>query len=227
MPETEFPYEQRPLRNDVVKLELFDPRTHALPFIEVIKATPEIFRYIPFPVIETKEDFMREFYDEIHAVPGNFLYAVIDTKGNPSGDFAGIVAISHMNPVNAVAEMGIIISPAFRRTHVASNTIGLLLLWLLDPPPSGGLGLRRVEWQCHSENTISRQTALRMGFVFEGIARWQRVFPRGGVTVPVKDLERRNGTKEETPGRHTAIFSLVWDEWDDDKRHKVVAQMAR
>jgi hypothetical protein len=48
-----------------------------------------------------------------------------------------------------------------------------------------------------------------MGFEFEGIARWERVFPRGKVALPVKALEKRNGTSGEHPGRHTANFSIV------------------
>jgi hypothetical protein len=40
----------------------------------------------------------------------------------------------------------------------------------------------------------------------------------------VEALEKRNGTKRELLGRHTAIYSIVWDEWDE-KRPKVVTLM--
>jgi hypothetical protein len=40
----------------------------------------------------------------------------------------------------------------------------------------------------------------------------------------VEALEKRNGTKGELLGRHTAIYSIVWDEWDE-MRPKVVALM--
>jgi len=175
---------------------------------------------------------MTEFYDKhIRASPEACLYAVIDKvpisgEEKPNAKYAGIMALSATNPVNAVTEMGAMIFPAFQRTHVATNAIGLLLLYTLDPPSAGGLGLRRVEWQCHAGNAASRRAALRMGFEFEGIARWQRVFPRGLIALPVEALEKRNGTKGELPGRHTAIFSIVWDEWDE-KRPKIVAQMER
>jgi RimJ/RimL family protein N-acetyltransferase len=94
------------------------------------------------------------------------------------------------------------------------------------PALTGGLGLRRVEWQTHADNAASRRAALRIGFEFEGIVRWQRVFPRCEVALPVEALEKRNGTKGELPGRHTTVFSIVWDEWDD-KRPNVVALMER
>ena len=173
---------------------------------------------------------MKEFYDKICASPEDCLWAIFDKvtapgkEENTDSNYAGIMALAATNPVNATTEIGIIIFPTFQRTHVATNAIGLLLLWTLDPPSAGGLGLRRVEWQAHAENTPSRRAALRMGFELEGIARWQRVFPGGKVALPVEALEKRNGTKGEHPGRHTAIFSLVWDEWDD-KRPKIVALM--
>jgi RimJ/RimL family protein N-acetyltransferase len=90
------------------------------------------------------------------------------------------------------------------------------------------LGLRRVEWRCHPGNTASRKTAEGLGFVLEGILRWQRVFPGGeeGLTLGVGELERRNGTSGEVPGRHTAVYSIVWDEWDE-KREMVVKRMER
>ena len=179
---------------------------------------------------------MKEFYDKIHTSPEECLYAIID-KASASGEsgeetanrkYAGIIGLSAADPVNAATEMGAIIFPAFQRTHVATNAIGLLLMYTLDPPSAGGLGLRRVEWKCHAGNAASRRAALRMGFELEGIARWQRIFPRGAAafTLPVEALEKRNGTKGEVPGRHTAVFSIVWDEWDG-KRPKVVALMER
>ncbi|KAF8849047.1 acyl-CoA N-acyltransferase [Acephala macrosclerotiorum] len=227
-----FYYEQRKLENDLVALEPFNPSIHAAPFVEAIGTNPEVLTYIAFPVIKTKEDFMREFYDkDIRSSPEECLYAVIDKVSVPEagktiGKYAGIISLSVRNPVNAVVDMGAIIFPAFQRTHVATNAIGLLLFYMLDPPSAGGLGLRRVEWKCHAGNQASRKAALRMGFEFEGIARWQCVFPRGNIALPVEALEKRNGTKGELPGRHTAIFSIVWDEWDE-KRLQVVTQLER
>jgi RimJ/RimL family protein N-acetyltransferase len=197
----------------------------------VIKSNPDIFTYISFPVIETEADFISSVYDKIRTSPEECLYIVIDKipasgEEKPSGKYAGVISLSATSPVNAVTEIGAIIFPEFQRTHVATNAIGLILLYTLDPPSTGGLGLRRVEWKCHAGNAASRRAALRMGFEFEGIARWQRVIPRGTIALPVEALEKRNGTKGELPGRHTAVFSIVWDEWDE-KRPKVVAQMER
>lgn len=179
--------------------------------------------------MDTKEDFI-EFYDKyIGSVPEECLYAILDKtgtceKGNSDRNYAGTIALTATKAGNAATEIGIMIFPPFQRTHVATNAIGLLLLWTLDPPSVGGLGLRRVEWKTHAGNAASRRAALRMGFEFEGVARWERVFPGGKVALPVEALEKRNGTKGELPGRHTAMYSIVWDEWDE-KRPKVVALM--
>ncbi|CZR52671.1 related to GNAT family acetyltransferase [Phialocephala subalpina] len=226
-----FHYEQRRLENDLVILEPFDPSVHIAPIVEVIKNNPEILTYISLPTIETEEDF-KDFYDrDIRASPEECLYAIVDKVAVPeeeksNGRYAGIMSLTVKNPVNAVIDMGAIIFPAFQHTHVATNAIGVLLLYTLDPPSAGGLGLRRVEWKCHAENVASRKAALRMGFELEGIARWERVFPHGKVGLPVDALEKWNGTKGELPGRHTAIFSIVWDEWEE-KRPNVIAQIER
>ncbi len=192
----------------------------------MIKANPDLFKYIPFPVVNNEDDFIREVYEPLRTSPEDCLYAVIDKVAASGASFAGVVSLSATNPANAVTEIGVITFPAFQGTHVTTNAIGLLLLWTLDPPSAGGLGLRRIVWKTHVENTVSRKTALRMGFEFEGVARWERVFPRGQEALSAEGLEKRNGTTGELPGRHTAIFSIVWDEWDD-KRPNIVALMER
>ena len=185
--------------------------------------------YLSFPSGETEEE-LRDFYEKyINSSPSDCLYAIID-KANPEKDsnanYAGTIALSTTSPANASTEIGIMIFPAFQRSHVSSNAIGLLLQYTLDPPSAGGLGLRRVEWKCHAGNESSRRAALRMGFEFEGILRWERAFPGGAVGLPVDAFEKRNGTSGEALGRHTAIFSIVWDEWDE-KRVKIVGIMER
>ncbi|OAA68714.1 Acyl-CoA N-acyltransferase [Niveomyces insectorum RCEF 264] len=232
-----FHYEQPRLENNLVALEPFEPDTHAARFVDLAKAHPDVFKYVAFPVLNDEADFLREVYGPLRASAGDCLYAIVDNVGGggggaaaaaPEDSFAGVVSLTATNPTNAVTEIGIIVFPAFQRTHVATNALGLMLLWTLDPPSLGGLGLRRVVWQTHTENAASRAAALRMGFELEGIARWDRVFPRGSqsATLPVDKLQARNGTTSEAPGRHTAVFSLVWDEWDA-KRPNVVALMER
>jgi RimJ/RimL family protein N-acetyltransferase len=187
---------------------------------------------MPFPDIRTEQQF-KDFYDKfIGGSADECLFAISDKTGvrgkqlADGGAYAGVILLTSTNAENASTEIGVIVFPEYQRTHVATNAIGLLLQWTLDPPPAGGLGLRRVEWRAHVDNRVSRATAERFGFELEGIARWQRVLPNSKTGLPVDALEKRNGTSGEHPGRHTAIYSLVWDEWDD-KRPAVVALMER
>jgi RimJ/RimL family protein N-acetyltransferase len=181
--------------------------------------------------MQTEEDFVREFYNKGFSSAESCLYAVLDKVTASEDDrnsieYAGVISLSATDTLNASTEIGVIIFPKFQRTHVATNAIGLMLMWTLDPPSSEGLGLRRVEWRTHAENMASKNVALRMGFELEGILRWHRVFPGGTLSLPLEGLEKRNGTKGELPGRHTAIFSIVWEEWDE-KRPRIVVLMER
>jgi RimJ/RimL family protein N-acetyltransferase len=198
----------------------------------MIKEFPTYNQYVPFPKLESEADFMSNFYDPfVSSNPDNSMYAIWDKttpvgEGKSEENYAGTISLVSTNPTNAATEIGIGIFPPYHRTHVTTNAVGILLQWILDPPSAGGLGLRRVEWQTQSDNLPSRKAAERMGFELEGIARWQRVVPPGNIGLPVEALEKRNGTTGEAKGRHTAIYSIVWDEWDEKRPH-VIAQMER
>lgn len=181
--------------------------------------------------MKDKEEFITLVYDNAFC-QGNddCLWAIIDKTAldgeAKTGKFAGVVSLNDTSTTNGFTELGIIVFPEFHHTHIATNAIGLALMRTLDPPSVGGMGLRRVEWRTHSGNEASRKIASRMGFELEGIMRWHKAFANEELGVPVGELEKRNGTKGEIPGRHTALYSLVWDEWDE-KRPKVVELMAR
>jgi RimJ/RimL family protein N-acetyltransferase len=198
----------------------------------VLNEHPNYYQYVPFPKVETEADYMSKVYDTfVSSNLENCMYAVIDktalpNEGRTEDNYAGTISLVSTNPTNAATEIGIAIFPGFHRTHVTTNAVGLLLQWVLDPPSAGGLGLRRVEWLTQSDNLPSRKAAERMGFELEGISRWQRVVPPGNIGLSVEALEKRNGTKGEAQGRHTAIYSIVWDEWDEKRPH-VIAQMER
>lgn len=144
-----FYYEQRRLENGLVVLEPFDPAKHVTQFVKVVKETrANLFKYVSFPVIETEADFIREVYNNISASLVDCLYAIFDKTaghGGENSNYAGVIFLTAADPSNAVTEMGVLIFPAFQRKHISTNAIGLLLLWILDPPSAGGLGLRRVE----------------------------------------------------------------------------------
>ena len=199
--------------------------------------TPEIFHYTPVGPYTSTEDLLSNlYYGSALPNPGWLLMTIFDkTKHDQhniddgtNGALAGIVAYVNSKPKNFMIEIGaVFILPAFHRTHVASNTIGLLLNYALNLPssPGGGLGLRRVEWYANASNKASVRLAERMGFVFEGVARWERALPTG---KEGNGLARRQGDpRADCPGRDTARLALCWDEWEDGVKDKVSQIMQR
>ncbi|ERS97546.1 hypothetical protein HMPREF1624_05717 [Sporothrix schenckii ATCC 58251] len=234
--EATFQYEQQTLENDCLKVDIFDPAKYGARFLELVQKYPETFTYVAFPVLHSVDELLTEVYNPIASSPADCLWAIID-KTRPAGanhdNLAGAFALTDVKKAEGTAEMGGILFPPFHRSHVASNTVGLILQYLLDPPSQGGLGLRRVAWHANANNKPSRGLAERMGFTLEGILRWQRTFAPTrdcqagpGVALSAAALAARNGTKpeDEAPGRHTAVYSIVWDEWEEKRPH-VVAQM--
>ena len=175
--------------------------------------------------------------------PSMILYAIIDKTRSPhpastasshmpsQADFAGIAGYLNTEPMHFKTEIGfIIVLPSFQRTHVTTNTVGLLMQYALELPSSSffpGLGLRRVQWQTNALNTKSIRAAERMGFKMEGILRWDRVLP-GGKGKPHNGIElRANDPKPGAPGRDTAMLSICWEDWENGGREKVLKLMAR
>jgi RimJ/RimL family protein N-acetyltransferase len=199
--------------------------------VSTLVAHPEIYTYLALPTMNTPEE-LNSFYD-IHFRNSSSmcLYAVFNKPKSSVGDqtseqsdetYAGILSLNDTSVTEASTEIGVITFPAYQRSHVTNNALGLLLLWLLDPPSAGGLGLRRVVWKASANNAISRRVAERAGFELEGILRWVRLARAGGLDV--NKLEERNGTTGEKMGQHTAVYSIVWDEWEE-KREGVVQLM--
>ena len=202
--------------------------------LDGIRLRPHVLDYVTFPSISSAGEFEQEIWNQYIATSKQDCLLAIFQKSKPcttvAGDeqpqFAGIMALAAASASHASVEVGVIVLPQFHGTGVATNATGLLLLWLLDPPHLGGLGLRRVEWQSHADNRASCRFAARIGFEFEGIARWQRTVAPGKLGTSASLLSSRNGTTTELSGKHVAVYSIVWDEWDQ-KRANIVVQMQR
>ena len=106
-----------------------------------------------------------------------------------TGLASGWVTLMDIQPRNAAIEIGNIwFSPALQRTRAATEAIFLLLRMAADD-----LGYRRLQWKCDMLNAPSRRAAERLGFVYEGTLRADRV---------VKGRQRSS-----------AYFSILEDEW--------------
>ncbi|CAL1702565.1 unnamed protein product [Somion occarium] len=223
-----FCFPVRELQNDKVKLTPFIPSLHAESWFTASRDHPELYDWVPFGPFDAKEHWVKTVIEErIQPDPGTLLFAVFDKVKAPpeSSDFplAGHIGLLNTSVENLMTEVAFVFTiPAYRKSYVTSNSIGLLLHWCLDLPADGGLGLRRVQWQCNELNVASRRAAERMGFKFEGVERWQRSLPSGkqGPTVT------RDDPKKQYPGRHTVRLALCWDGWDE-ARELVRKQMNR
>ncbi|KAI9783931.1 MAG: hypothetical protein M1839_002876 [Geoglossum umbratile] len=179
----------------------------------------------------TEKDFVDQFVEGmVYPNAAMTLYAVIDktcptSKEDKDGSLAGMLCYSNSSVANLSTEISFVITlPSFQGSHVASNAVGLLLQYALNPPEKYGLGLRRVQWQTSSVNATSIRLAEKMGFRREGLLRWDRVFHGGKAKGKAgNDREDPRGGNGEHLGRDTAIFSLCWDDWEQGGGEKVQA----
>ena len=122
-------------------------------------------RYGPFDNIDEFECWMKQASTGIDPV----LFAIIDLKTEKA---TGICAYLRIQPLVGVIELGNIhFSPLLQKTTIATEAMYLMLCRVFDE-----LCYRRCEWKCDSLNAASRNTALRLGFTFEGIFRQALVY---------------------------------------------------
>lgn len=223
-----FVFPIKELENDKLKLVPFIPHIHMPLLVEGTASHPELFRWTVFgpftelgPAIQMWDNFIR-------TSPSCICFAVLDktrpdTTGlGQGGAFAGMTGIIGASPAQSQAELAMVLYlPQFQRTHVGTHATGLLLHWLLDLPEAGGLGLRRVQWEANEQNVPSIRAAQRLGFRMEGVLRWQFVLPEGK-----EGLDSRKGDTAG-PGRHTAMLSMCWDDWEGGVRAHVDRLMNR
>lgn len=145
----------------------------------------DLWRYMsegPFPsraafdaVFEAKEKSTNPLF-----------FAILD---NLTGLPVGHASYMRIEPAHRVLEVGsIIFAPALQRSRGATEA-----MYLMARHAFNDLGYRRYEWKCNALNYPSRQAALRLGFVFEGIFRQHMI------------IKGRN--------RDTAWFSITDAEW--------------
>ncbi|EJC99179.1 uncharacterized protein FOMMEDRAFT_94201 [Fomitiporia mediterranea MF3/22] len=235
-----FVFPVRDLESARVKLTPFDPLLHGEEYFQKSKEVPEIYKLYHSGPFNSREEFFDEYIEErIQKDPNSVLFAILDkTSENqlislPEGTprLAGTIGLLNTKLVNQSTEIGtIVVFPEFQKTHVTSNAIGLLLHYCLELPAEHakgelkygpGLGLRRVQWTAHGENTQSVRTAERMGFRKEGLMRWDRPLREGkiGLHVSPERAAVRAGV-----GIHIWMLSLCWDDWELDGTCAAVQQ---
>ncbi len=187
------------LTGDRVTLRRLDPiadagplyaATHGQPMtlgsrsIPAYDADQLVWRYLPGGPFADVAGLRASLESQAAAADGTPLAALDPSSVQP----IGVVNLMTNDPANLKIELGgIWYGPIAQRTGINTEATWLLLRHAF------GLGYRRVEWKCDSLNARSRQTALRMGFTFEGIQEQHRI------------TKGRN--------RDTAWFRIVAEEW--------------
>ena len=203
------------------------PAIFAKPFFNLFRDAPQVFTYLPYGPWPTLEDFLLTEESLLRTDPAVMHWAILDlTKPAPTdtawgeGQLAGSVALTTLFPARLSTEIAhLLIHPSFQRSHVTTNTVGLLLHWGFDT-----LKMRRVQWFANAKNERSIRLAKRMGLSFEGILRWDRILPqhKGDIGVEVE----RDG-KLEAPARHSALLAMGWDQWENELKAQVQKEMDR
>jgi RimJ/RimL family protein N-acetyltransferase len=185
-------------------------------YLDGARDHPELHRFLPYGPFSDLAQLQDTMEDRLFRDPCSTLFAIIDKTRSQdeeiecdAASFAGSIGFLRASPENSSIEIAhILILPSFQHTHVGVNAIGLLLVYCLERPNEGGLGLRRVQWQAHAANVRSIGLAQKMGFKLEGYIRWQRVLKPG------KEGDER--TDGRGPGRSSAMLSICWDDWEQD-----------
>lgn len=156
--------------------------------IDAYDPDEQIWRFMlagPFPTSLDMAAYFRTQLDAPNALP----FTVFDQA---TGQQIGVANYMSNVPEHLKIELGSIwYSPVAQRTGANTEATYLMLRHAFD------LGYRRLEWKCNVLNEPSRQSALKMGFRFEGIQEAHFI------------MKNRN--------RDTAWFRILDHEWPDVK----------
>ncbi|KAI0745785.1 acyl-CoA N-acyltransferase [Earliella scabrosa] len=228
-----WPIHEDALKTDRLKLVPFVPSVHGETYWAHVKDRPELFRYYP-RLFSTFAEFLTWVELTIRRNPHLLILAMIDTTRPDAehpdwgGSLAGILMFCNTVAQNLTTEIGyIVVFPEFQHTHVAKEMVALCLRYLLDLPSASppGIGFRRVQWCAHPGNAPSIGLAERMGFKREGTLRWLWVLPE--VLTHMGDRGREGDAYPGRGGRHTAVLSVCWDDWEGGVKDNIEAFLKR
>ena len=171
-----------------VTLEPIKPKKHKTDLFECFKLDKKgkLWTYMPegpFKNLNQLEKYLKS--------EDRFFYAIFSKRHNK---YCGLASYLRINLIAGTIEVGYITySPILQKTVEATETMYLMMENVFEK-----LKYRRYEWKCNNGNETSKNSALRLGFKFEGVFR-QAVVIKG-----------RN--------RDTAWFSIIDKEWKKLKR---------
>lgn len=187
-----------------------------------------MYQFLPYGPFPTLSAFLTHI-EKRRRDPQVLTFAIFDQslilpRAAPGTDeatrperIAGQISFTKTDPVQRQAEMGaVILSPEFHRTHVMTHAGTLVLKYAF-----AALGLRRMQWYAHQFNQASPKAARRLGFLDEGVLRWEWVLPKGK-----EGLVGSEGVDGEG-GRHVWVLAIGWDDWRGSVKEKLELLVAR
>lgn len=130
--------------------------------IQALRSDPEIMRYIPRPLIKTKEEAL-EF---IHIMDANIgtntvINWAITSKENDQ--LIGIIGFYRIKPEDYRSEVGYILSPNFHGQGIISEALERVIQFGFDE-----MKLNSIEAVIDPKNSSSEKVLLKNNFVKEG-----------------------------------------------------------
>lgn len=153
-----------------VRLEPLDWAKHGAGLFAAVggEANAGIWTWMPVGPFPTP-DSLRDFLSNAARAEGWKTLVILSrtSKEVPGGEVLGTATYMRIREAHGSAEIGCVaLGPKLKRTPEATEAFALMARHLFND-----LGYRRYEWKCHRENEASNRSAIRFGFVFEGIFR--------------------------------------------------------
>lgn len=131
------------------------------PEIMELRGNPETMKYIPRPLVKTKEDAISHFKMIDDKIEGNEgINWAITLKGNPK--LIGIIGHYRIQPENYRCEIGYMILPEYNGKGIVTEAIKVVLKYGFDD-----LQMHSIEAVIDPENKASERVLQKNGFVKE------------------------------------------------------------
>ena len=163
---------------------------HTGPLLKIAQASPEHYRFTSTPTTEAEAEsyFSRAFRERDAGTAYPFVLLV-------ENEVVGTSRYSSLSYQNRNCELGFTwLAPAVQGTVVNLESKYLLLTHAFET-----LALLRVYFYTDARNTRSERAIRKLGAVFEGTMRAERILKDGHI-------------------RDSLLFSVIYSEWPEVKR---------
>ncbi|MGI9523878.1 MAG: GNAT family N-acetyltransferase [Hyphomicrobiaceae bacterium] len=151
------------LQGTTVVLEPLNPALHGSDLYRVSHCSDQgrqIWTYLPWGPWPNEGEFLQFLSDG--AASFEYIWYVFRLKKTER--FRGMACYLDVQPTQGVIEIGgIWFAPEMQRTRAATEALYLMLDYAMSD-----LNYRRMQWRCNALNQKSRNSALRLGFKYEG-----------------------------------------------------------